>query len=610
MKRTFYHVGKRLSALILAMAALVSCAGTGRTVPTASSPARIEQVSSAATPQETEAFTTEKVTFQNEDSGLRLVGILFRPASFDESCQYPAIVVAGPMLSVKEQAQSLYAGRLAEAGYVTLVFDYSYFGESDGEPRQLELPDVKASDISSAVSYLQSLSFVDKDRIGGLGICGSGSYMPYAATKDERIRAVTSVVPATTMSSMLMMPLAQAEADRAAYEAGRAAPTYIDLMPRAYAEGAAYYYNEERGWRDNWDNHAVSWSELAWVDFHPADFIAQLKAPYLVITGENAWSRPGAEELYRNAVSEKELYVIEGAGHFDMYDLEPYLTQALERIIPFFDTHLKNELNFPLGFAVSGTFTGDVYFSQLIPLDDVYNFPQTNHLTFAPSARSYWHSHGGMLMLGTGGVGYYQEEGKPVQVIRAGDVVECPEGVRHWHGAAPDHWFSQIVIYDASYTAGGEPETPVTDAEYASLNITSTVPQPARDTLFPHGETALTTDTFSGPYYLSSLIGSENAAGAPALHYVAFEPGTVSNWHTHEGGQILIATDGVGYHQLEGGEVEVLQPGDVAFCPPGVAHWHGAAPGSRFAHIAANTNPERAGLTWGSRVTPEQIPDL
>ena len=72
----------------------------------------------------------------------------------------------------------------------------------------------------------------------------------------------------------------------------------------------------------------------------------------------------------------------------------------------------------------------------------------------------------------------------------------------------------------------------------------------------------------------------------------------------------MLGTGGVGYHQLEGGEVEVLQPGDVAFCPPGVAHWHGAAPGSRFAHIAANTNPERAGLTWGSRVTPEQIPDL
>lgn len=147
------------------------------------------------------------------------------------------------MLSVKEQAQSIYAGRLAQEGYVTLVFDYSYFGESEGEPRQLEEPDIKASDISSAVTYLQSLPYVDGERIGGLGICGSGSYMPYAAVQDDRIKAVTSVVPATTMNSMIMMPTDQAEADREAYEAGEAEPTYIDLMPRAYAEGAAYYYN-------------------------------------------------------------------------------------------------------------------------------------------------------------------------------------------------------------------------------------------------------------------------------------------------------------------------------------------------------------------------------
>ncbi len=127
-----------------------------------------------------------------------------------------------------------------------------------------------------------------------------------------------------------MMSTEQAEADREAYEAREADPTYIDLMPIAYAEGAAYYYNEERGYRDNWDNHAVSWSELSWADFHPEEFIAELEAPYLIITGENAWSRSGAEQLYENTTSEKEFYVIEGAGHFDMYDLKPYVTQALD----------------------------------------------------------------------------------------------------------------------------------------------------------------------------------------------------------------------------------------------------------------------------------------
>ncbi|MCD8107214.1 MAG: alpha/beta hydrolase [Oscillospiraceae bacterium] len=285
--------------------------------------------------------STISVSFENEDSGLNLSGILFLPDGFDETNQYAAVVVTGPMLSVKEQAQSIYAERLAENGFVTLVFDYSYFGESEGEPRQLEEPDIKASDISSAVSYLQSLDYVDSENIGGLGICGSGSYMPYAAIQDERIKAVTSVVPATTMSSMIMMSTEQAEADRESYESGEADPTYIDLMPRAYAEGAAYYYNEERGYRDNWDNHAVSWSELSWIDFHPEEFISELEAPYLIITGENAWSRSGAEQLYENTTSEKEFYVIEDAGHFDMYDLEPYVTEALDYIVPFFESHLN-----------------------------------------------------------------------------------------------------------------------------------------------------------------------------------------------------------------------------------------------------------------------------
>ncbi|MBQ3439285.1 MAG: cupin domain-containing protein, partial [Bacteroidales bacterium] len=79
---------------------------------------------------------------------------------------------------------------------------------------------------------------------------------------------------------------------------------------------------------------------------------------------------------------------------------------------------------------------------------------------------------------------------------------------------------------------------------------------------------------------------------------VVFEPGVYNAWHSHAGGQVLIVTDGVGYHQIEGQPVEVLHPGDVAMCPPGVKHWHGAAPGSRFAHLAANTNPDKPGVEW------------
>lgn len=282
----------------------------------------------------------QDVTIENE-SGLNLAATVFTPADFDEAQRYPAVVITGPMLSVKEQAQSIYAQRLAEQGIVTVVFDFSHFGESEGEPRQLEDPYLHNSDISAVVTYLEGLDYVDTDRIGGMGMCGSGSYMPMAAIEDPRIKAVVSVVPAITdMMDSAQSDSSDVEENQQAVEAGEAEPTYLDMMPRAFAEGAAYYYNEDRGAVSNWDNRAISWSQLTWEGYVPADSISELAAPYLVITGENAWSRSASETLYNNATTDKQLYVVDDARHFDMYDLEPYVTEAVEQIVPFFNQHL------------------------------------------------------------------------------------------------------------------------------------------------------------------------------------------------------------------------------------------------------------------------------
>lgn len=274
----------------------------------------------------------------------------------------------------------------------------------------------------------------------------------------------------------------------------------------------------------------------------------------------------------------------------------------------------RDDLTFPVGDAVSGAFTGTAYLTPMINNDEIYHFPQTNNVTFEPGARSYWHSHGGMIMIGTGGVGYYQEEGQPVQIIRKGDVVECPEGVKHWHSAAPNSWFSQLVIYDSHYAPEGEvPESePVTDEQYNNLEFADYTPQVSADNgfMFEKAAEALVSDTFNGPAYVSSIIGEDNVAGAPGLHYVVFDPGVINNWHTHEGGQILIATDGIGYHQIEGQPVEVLYPGDVAYCPPGEKHWHGGSADTSFAHIAVNTNPELTGLEWFDRISDEEYDSL
>ena len=277
----------------------------------------------------------------------------------------------------------------------------------------------------------------------------------------------------------------------------------------------------------------------------------------------------------------------------------------------------SEELVFPLGFEMSsGAFTGTAYLMPMIENDDTYHFPATNNVSFEPGARSGWHSHGGMIILVTGGVGYYQEEGQPAQIIRKGDVIECAAGVRHWHGAAPDSWFSQMVIYDSGYVPeDGEAsaEEAVSDEYYAGLEAVEYEGRSITEDnpfMFQRAEQSFPSDTFSGPAYVSSLISSDNAAGAPALHYVVFDPGVINNWHIHEGGQILISTDGIGYHQIEGEPVEVLHPGDVAFCPPGVKHWHGGSADTSFAHIAVNTNPELTGLEWFDRISDEEYAEL
>ena len=275
------------------------------------------------------------------------------------------------------------------------------------------------------------------------------------------------------------------------------------------------------------------------------------------------------------------------------------------------------ELPFSPGQKIeSDSFTGNAYIEMMIANDETYNFPQTNHLTFEPGARSSWHSHGGMVLLITGGKGFYQEEGKAAQILRPGDVVNIEPGVKHWHGAAPDSWFSQIVIFDSHYTPEGKEtpaEEPVTDEQYQNLETEEYAGRTVTSDnafMFERAEKAAEFDTFSGPAYVSSLIGADNAAGAPDLHYVVFDPGVINNWHTHEGGQILIATDGIGYHQMEGGPVQVLYPGDVALCPPGVKHWHGGSADTSFAHIAVNTNPELTGLEWFDRISEEEYAAL
>lgn len=290
-------------------------------------------------------MTIQNVTFKNKDLNLRLAGHLYLPEGFDGNKTYPAIVVTGPMLSVKEQAQATYAAILARAGYVALTFDGAYFGESEGFPRQQELPDVKETDIEGAVDFLESLPYVDADRIGGLGMCGSGSYMSVAGVKEPRLKAITALVPAisdisTSPMTNFFLPEAEVKAAKEAYEKGAGELIHLNFLPRAFEEGAAYYYTA-RGNKPRWSNQVVAWSQLELINYNVTNIMKDMTKPYLVITAENAWSQPSSREIFDAAKSQvKEWVVIPEAGHYDMYDLYPFVDEAAAAIVPFFGKNL------------------------------------------------------------------------------------------------------------------------------------------------------------------------------------------------------------------------------------------------------------------------------
>lgn len=276
------------------------------------------------------------VVFKNEETGLMLAGIIYRPRNRKEGEKLPAVVIGGPMLSAKELVQSLYGQLLAEQGYLTMVYDNSTIGSSEGHPRGLEDPEMKAGDIRSAVSYLMTVPDVDTDRIAGLGICGSGVYIPHALRNDSRVKAVVSIVPFTVMSFVTTAPDEVLLAQKAAYENGEE-PERLDLITGS--ELTDYYFNTDRGAAANMVN-PVSWSQMAWHKFFPTETIKELKAPYLVITAENAFTREGAEMMYANANEPKELHVVKTAKHSDMYDVEEYVLENIEQIKAFFEKYL------------------------------------------------------------------------------------------------------------------------------------------------------------------------------------------------------------------------------------------------------------------------------
>ncbi|EHJ06873.1 alpha/beta hydrolase [Staphylococcus simiae] len=299
------------------------------------------------------------VTFKNNQ--LTIVGNMYFPQDFNESLTYPAIVVGHPAGGVKEQTAGLYAERLAQLGYVTLAYDASYQGESEGQPRQLEDPHARVEDIRAAVDYFTTLSYIDNDRIGLLGICASGAYVIKAAQTDKRVKAVAGI-SASDIGQIFrygwtgdqslqdtLNTLAQVSSERTAEANGQEMQTIgfvpeadeiTEETPQEMKDGHEYYRTPRANHpRANNKIPFISFDRI--IEFTAFDLVSELLTqPLLVIAGSEAGTRWLTEQVYDKANEPKEVLYVEGANHFDMYDKEPYVTEAVDKMETFFKQYL------------------------------------------------------------------------------------------------------------------------------------------------------------------------------------------------------------------------------------------------------------------------------
>lgn len=285
-----------------------------------------------------ENVSRKRVVYKNR-YGLDIVGELYCAKDMDMRSQHPAIIVGAPYGGVKEQGPCVYGNELAQRGFVVLTFDQSFMGESGGFPRNVSSPDIFVENFSACVDYLGLQSFVDREKIGVIGICGSGGFAISAAQCDTRIKAVAAV-SMYDMTAAVRLGM-DAEAVRSAKErlslqrwadAENGYPEYVPSFPEqpldAVPEGIPKpgaewfrFYAVKRGHHPSARGGFTTTSDLAMMNFRLLDFIDEISPrPILLVVGDRAHSRFFSENAYAAAKEPKELYVVEDAEHIDLYD--------------------------------------------------------------------------------------------------------------------------------------------------------------------------------------------------------------------------------------------------------------------------------------------------
>lgn len=302
--------------------------------------------------------TRKSVSYKNR-FGIQIAADLYLPKDIEESKKYSSIIIGAPYGGVKEQGPGIYAQNMAERGFVALTFDPSYNGYSGGEPRHLSSPDVFVEDFSAAVDYVGTRPFVDRNKIGAIGMCGSGGFAISAAQVDKRIKAVATV-------SMYDISRAQSkgfndsltEEDRnnlldviaeQRYKEFEGNPPALtdrggpigfndntDPIGREFGE----FYSTPRGYHHNSITQFTVTSSMSFMNFPLLTHIKSISPrPILFIIGENAHSRYFSEDAYELAAEPKELYIVPNTGHVDLYDKTEFI--PFDKLESFFTENMK-----------------------------------------------------------------------------------------------------------------------------------------------------------------------------------------------------------------------------------------------------------------------------
>jgi fermentation-respiration switch protein FrsA (DUF1100 family) len=371
----------RSAMFIGAVVLLGGCGGTSSTTNEVSAMQQTQSGSVRLTEEWDKTFPKsdrvdhQKVTFKNR-YGITLAADLYLPKNRAAE-RLPALAVSGPFGAVKEQVSGLYAQTMAERGFVAVAIDPSYTGESSGEPRNVASPDINSEDVSAAVDFLGLHAAVDRNRIGALGICGYSGMSLTAATSDSRIKAVATASMYDMSRSIsrghrdsytkeqrhkIIDYISQqrwADAEKGNYAVGFHEVPFDDkgnivkgnrVLPETLPEKAdpvttAFfnYYRTKRGFHPRSVNSAAAWTATTPMSFFSFPMYAHIEMisprPILLVAGENAHSRYYSEDVYKMAAEPKQLLIVPGADHVDLYDQTDKI--PFDKLAEFFTKHLE-----------------------------------------------------------------------------------------------------------------------------------------------------------------------------------------------------------------------------------------------------------------------------